>query len=43
MDIDPKNDIGEIDDWINTLNKCEQLTEQQIRVLIDKVYEIWIN
>lgn len=42
MAVDDKASCKELDQWIEQLNDCKQLTENQVKTLCDKVMIIYI-
>lgn len=44
MAVDDKASCKELDQWIEQLNDCKQLTENQVKTLCDKVsFELYSN
>lgn len=41
--MDEKASLKELDQWIEQLNDCKQLTESQVKTLCDKVKVLWVE
>lgn len=39
--MEDKSSLKELDQWIEQLNECKQLTESQVKTLCDKVINIY--
>ncbi len=41
--MDERSSAKELDDWIESLEDCKQLEENQVRILCSKVSEVYLN
>lgn len=41
--MEDKSSLKELDQWIEQLNECKQLTESQVKILCDKVNSVRFN
>lgn len=41
--MEDKSSLKELDQWIEQLNECKQLTESQVKILCDKVNSVQFN